>query len=95
MDPSRLVTNHEAHILSRMIDPEHGDWSPSVAEGILHLALSPVDRERMNELAAKAREGTLGPDEELEIESFRLATGVLEVMQAKARASLKHSGKAA
>src|SRR5438132_1328732 len=88
MIPAKLTLNHEATILSRAIDPENGNWSPGIAEGILTIRLSPADRERMNELAAKAREGALGPDEEMELESYRQVTRLLELMKAKARVSL-------
>ena len=87
--------NDEASILARAIDPENGLWTPSVAHGILSLALSPADRERMNELAAKSRDGSLAADEQLEIESFRQACRLLDLMKAKARLSLKRAGETA
>jgi hypothetical protein len=62
--------NDEASILSRAIAPDSGTWSPSVAHGVLSLTLSASDRDRMNELAARSRDGALGPDEQLEIESY-------------------------
>ena len=65
------------------------------ARGILSLTLSPADRERMNELAAKARDGSLGADEQLEIESYRQACRLLDLMKAKARVSLKNAGETA
>jgi len=87
--------NDEASILSRAIAPENGAWTPSVAQGILSLTLSPADRERMNELAAKSQEGTLAADEQFEIESYRQACRLLDLMKAKARLSLKNSGETA
>ena len=87
--------NDEASILSRAIDPESGTWAASVAQGILSLALSSSDRDRMNELADKAREGSLGTDEQLEIESYRQACRLLDLMKAKARLSLKKAGETA
>jgi hypothetical protein len=87
--------NDEASILSRAIDPDSGGWAPGVAQGILQLTLSAPDRERMNELAAKSREGALGSDEQLEIESYRQACRLLDLMKAKARLSLKQAGETA
>jgi hypothetical protein len=87
--------NDEASILSRVIDPDSGVWAPSVAQGILSLALSSADRERMNELAARSRDGSLGADEQLEIESYRQACRLLDLMKAKARLSLKKAGETA
>lgn len=85
----------EASILSRAIDADSGNWAASVARGILSLTLSSPDRDRMNELVAKAREGSLGADEQLEIESYRQACRLLDLMKAKARLSLKQAGDTA
>jgi len=87
--------NDEASILSRAIDADGGAWAPAVAHGILSLALSAADRDRMNELAAKSRDGSLGADEQLEIESYRQACRLLDLMKAKARVSLKQAGETA
>ena len=86
--------NDEASILGRVIDPDSGTWAPGVARGILSLTLSSPDRDRMNELAAKSRDGALG-DEQLEIESYRQACRLLDLMKAKARLSLKNAGETA
>jgi hypothetical protein len=87
--------NDEASILGRAIDPDSGSWAPSIARGILSLTLSSSDRERMNELAVKSRDGSLGTDEQLEIESYRQACRLLDLMKAKARLSLKNAGETA
>jgi hypothetical protein len=92
---SSLPRNDEASILSRAIAPDSGTWSPSVAHGVLSLALSASDRDRMDELAAKSRDGSLGADEQLEIESYRQACRLLDLMKAKARLSLKQAGETA
>jgi hypothetical protein len=60
--------------------------APGAAHGILSLTLSSSDRDRMNELAAKARDGSLGADEQLEIESYRQACRLLDLMKALKRA---------
>jgi hypothetical protein len=87
--------NDEASILSRAISPDGGTWAPGVARGILSLTLSPADRDRMNELAARSHDGMLGADEQLEIESYRQACRLLDLMKAKARLSLKLAGETA
>jgi hypothetical protein len=56
---SSPLKNDEAGILSRAIDPERGNWDPAIAQGFLSIALSAHDRSRMNELAAKSRDGQL------------------------------------
>lgn len=44
-------------ILSRLIMPEHGDLPPEAARSLLKIDFTPRDRERMRQLAAKARAG--------------------------------------
>lgn len=79
----------EAEILSRVIRPDRGTWSREAAESVLQLDFPASDLERMNTLAAKAREGSLSASEEAELESYRHAGRLLELLQTKARLSLK------
>ena len=81
----------EATILSRVIQPEHGTWSKEAAESILRLDFPPADVERMNVLAAKARQGSLSELESAELENYRDAGRLLELLQSKARRSLQIS----
>lgn len=85
----------EASILSRAIDPDSGSWTPSIAQGVLSITLSVPDRARMNELAAKSGDGELSADEQIEIESYRQACRLIDLMKAKARLSLKRAGQTA
>jgi hypothetical protein len=86
---SAIVSHHEADILERAIDASGGKWPPEIAKGFLSIKLSPADVVRMNELAARAQAGSLDSDEELEIESYRTAARVLEVLKLRARMALK------
>ena len=79
----------EAEILSHVIRPDRGTWSRAAAEAILEFDFPSDDVQRMNALAAKAREGSLSPGEETELENYRHAGRVLELLQSKARLSLK------
>ena len=92
MDPTVATAHTTAAIWSRLLDAQRGDWSPETARGILALTLSDADRERMHELADKAQEQTLTPDEEIEIESYRHISRLLELLKAKARVALTHAG---
>ncbi len=92
MDATAATANTATIIWSRILDTEQGDWSPEMARGILSMKLLDADRERMSELAAKAGEQTLTSDEEIEIESYRQVSRLLELMKAKARVSLKRAG---
>ena len=88
---STLTANSEVAILSRIIDPDEPTFSREAARSILAFDFQPKDRERMEELAAKARAGTLSPEEQIEIENFERAGHVLSLMKAKAKVSLKRN----
>ena len=92
---SLAVEKTEAAILSRVVSPENGDLSRDAARSILQITFPHSDRERMNELAEKARDGTLGNDEETELENYRHVGRLLEILKSKARLSLKTMGEAA
>jgi hypothetical protein len=86
---STLVTETEAEIWSRTIQPHDGNLPPEAARAWLALKLSPGDRERVNELSAKAREGTLTAREERELDIYLNVGRAMELLKAKARCSLK------
>lgn len=92
---SVAIETTEAAILSRVIRPRHGTWSKAAAESILRFDFPASDVRRMNNLAAKAREGVLSPDEEAELENYREVGRLLELLQSKARLSLKRLASAA
>jgi len=79
----------EIAILSRVLEPEEPTFSPEAARSILAMDFGPQDRERMQELAAKARAGMLSSEEQCEIESYEKAGHVLSLMKAKAKVSLR------
>jgi hypothetical protein len=83
--------NSESTIWSRLIEPDAGDLEASAARFFLKLDFSDSDRERMNELAAKARAGTLSAKEHAEIASYNQVGHALALLQSKARRSLKMS----
>jgi hypothetical protein len=49
----------------------------------------------MNELAAKAAAGTLDSDEDLDIDRYRSAARLLEILKLRSRISLKQAGMSA
>ena len=85
----------EAAILSRVIRPERGTWSKGAAESILRFDFPPADVKRMNMLAAKARRGSLSAAQEAALENYREVGRLLELLQSKARLSLKRLAEAA
>lgn len=89
MQTTQTATS-EIAILSRVIEPEEPTLSPEAARSILAFDFRPQDRKRMQELAAKAREGSLSPDEQIEIDNYEKVGHVLSLMKAKAKVSLKN-----
>jgi hypothetical protein len=92
MMPSAII-HREVDILERAIDPDGGAWPPEIAKAILTVKLAPQDVSRMNQLAAKAAAGTLDSDEELEIESYRSAARLLEMLTLRSKISLKQADR--
>jgi hypothetical protein len=89
----RMHTTHpgtsEVAIFSRVLQPDQATLSAAVARAILALSFLPADQDRMRELSAKAREGTLTPAEQTEINNYERVGHILSLMKSKARRSLK------
>jgi hypothetical protein len=86
------VSNSETAILDRLILPERADLPVEAAQYLLALGFDGADRERMNSLAVKAREGDLSPDEAREIDNYRHVGHLVALLQSKARRSLQRNG---
>jgi hypothetical protein len=87
-------SNSEAAILSRVLEPDKPMLSPEAARELLALDFSPADKDRMRQLSAKAREGTLTPAEQAETDNYERVGHLLNILQSKARRSLKRRGGA-
>jgi hypothetical protein len=86
---------HQASALERILQPAEGDLAPEVAEYVLRLQFSPNDHARYQELSLKAQDGSLTADERAELEDLLTANDVLNLLQSKARLSLKRRTPAA
>jgi hypothetical protein len=87
---SQLVTpNTEAAILARIIQSDESELSPEVARYLISMKLPSPDEERVNELSARARAGSLTEGEAQELDSYLHVGMLLGVMQSKARRRLK------
>ncbi|WP_337174927.1 hypothetical protein [Paludisphaera sp.] len=82
----------EVSILNRILRPDAPTFSPEAARDILALDFDAADKDRMRELSAKARAGSLTPEEDAEAGKYELVGHLLNVMQSKARRSLKAHG---
>ncbi len=90
MEP--VVISAEAEILSRVIGPDNPSYTPDAARSILELQFVESDAERMNELAAKAREGSLTAEEEDQLHGYLFVGAMVDLLHSKARLSLKQCG---
>ena len=92
--PSTHADASEVSILNRILRPDAPTFSPEAAQDILSLEFSESDKERMRELSAKARAGTLTAEEDAEAGRYELVGHLLGILQSKARRSLKnHRGE--
>jgi hypothetical protein len=88
--------NSEVSILNRILRPNAPTFSPEAARDILALDFDRTDKDRMRQLSTKARAGTLTAQEDAEAGRYELLGHLLNIMQSKARRSLKsrdHDGK--
>ena len=77
-----------AQLLNRVLDPIGRALGPDAAQRVLALRADVEAQRRIDELADKANEGGLTPEERSEYESLLAAATVIGVLQAKARAVL-------
>jgi hypothetical protein len=83
----------EMEILRRIVDGGRPFFSAEAAQAIMHLDFSKADRERMNELAARNRDGRLSPHEDEELDNYIWVGQILGILQSKARQSLPTGGR--
>jgi hypothetical protein len=86
-----LTKDYDAEILTRVILPESPTMSPEAAREVLKLKFTATDQQRMTDLAAKARAGTLSVEEQCEAAGFERVSSLLGLLKSKARRSL-HDG---
>ena len=87
-----VIESHETDILRRVVDPQRGGWTAETARAILALSLPQPDAQRVSELAEKACADELSAVEARELEDYRQVGRLLELMQSRARLSLKAVG---
>ena len=84
-----ITASSEGEILLRLIDPDRADLSPDAAQSLLDLEFSAEDVQYMDELAEKARQGSLSRAEQVEIENYERVNNLLGILKSKARQSLR------
>jgi hypothetical protein len=66
-----------------------GNLSPAAARALLKVRFSQRDVDRMNELAQKARAGTLTAEEQADLENYERIGCLLDMLHSQARRRLK------
>ena len=94
MKVTTRATDHGTAIWRRVIKFER-PLSPSAARALLKLRFSDRDHALMNDLSAKARAGTLTPEEKIDIDTFERLGCLLDILHSKARQALKKKPKRA
>lgn len=79
----------EVDIMADVIGPEHGDFSPEVAKSILRWKFTDRAAARMTELADRNSRGTLTASEREELDKYLRVGSFVNLVQAKARLSLR------
>ena len=89
MKTELLMPSTEGAIWTRIVDPAVGDLTREAAQTLLDFEFTPADRKRMDELAEKARAGTLTPREREDAQTYNRVAHLLALFQSKARKSLR------
>jgi hypothetical protein len=83
------IDGHASGILTRAIQPNKDDLSPTAARALLRFRLDPADRQRLHDLLVKNQEDKLTADERAAMDSYLHVGLLLDLLQAKARATLQ------
>jgi hypothetical protein len=94
MKTASLAPKTEAEVWLRILHPDE-ELSPRVARAILGLSFPKNDINRMHKLSAKARAGTLTPEEDAEMDNFERVGSILSILKSKARQVLRRSSRGA
>jgi hypothetical protein len=79
----------ESAIWGRLLAPASSTLPPEVAQAILKIEFPQADKDRMHELAAKARKGTLTVEEQDEIDAYGRIGSFISIMKSRARVALR------
>ena len=81
-------------ILGEVIQPIEPSFAPQFAQMVLGMRLSDAAQERVRELLGRNNAGTLNLAEKAALENYLLVGQFVDLLQAKARASLQGSATA-
>ena len=79
-------------MLEQLAEVDVRDMSPETSRTFLQLGLTASHQKRLDDLSAKARQGTLTPDEGRELDESIHVGNLLAILHSKARQALKRAG---
>jgi hypothetical protein len=82
-------------LLEHLAELDSSSYSPDTARIFLKVGFSRAEQRRVNQLSEKARQGTLTPAEEQELDDCIHVGHLLAIVQSKARQALKRPGRPA
>jgi hypothetical protein len=89
---SQVITpNTETAILARMLGSDERELTPDAARYLLSIKLPSNDQDRVDELSAKARAGSLTEAETQELDGYLHVGSLVAVLQSNARRLLNQT----
>jgi hypothetical protein len=85
MKKTKSAADPELDIWERVFIPDPRLLTPEQARYLLEAHFSQADLDRINELSAKADDGTLEPDEKVALEHYVHVGHLLSILKAKIR----------
>jgi hypothetical protein len=89
MNTKNRLADPELAIWERVFIPDPRRIAPEQARYLLDVRFPQSDLDRINELSAKADDGTLVPDEKVELEHYIHVGHLLSILKAKIRGRMK------
>jgi hypothetical protein len=90
MKSAALPPETEADVWLHILHPDR-KLTRKTARVLLSLSFPESEEARMHELSAKARAGTLTPDEDRKMDDYERAGAILSVLKSKARQLLRRT----
>jgi len=85
------IDKSESAILARALSLDEGNLSPELAEHVLTVGLTDEDKKAAQQLAALAKRGELTTEQAVELDNYRRAGRIFELLKSKARKGLRES----
>jgi uncharacterized protein YnzC (UPF0291/DUF896 family) len=89
MHSATFINDPELAIWERVFIPDPRRITPEQAQYLLEVRFSEADLARINELSAKADQGTLAAGEKAELEQYVHVGHLLSILKAKIRGKLE------